>query len=69
MEERAGCLTLFVMQMSCDCYCSVALPHSAVGWSVVCYCGISCSYSLAFSDAIPDLCNLTYFHRNMFTTI
>ena len=25
--------------MSCDCYCSVALPQSATGWSVVCYCG------------------------------
>ena len=34
--ERAGCFTLFVFLMSCDCYCSVALPHGAVGWSVVC---------------------------------
>ena len=30
------------------CYCSVALPCGAVGWSAVCGCGISLSYSLAF---------------------
>ena len=35
--------------MSCDCYHSVALPHGAVGWSAVCDCGMSRSYSLAFS--------------------
>ena len=34
--------------MSCFCYCSVALPHGAMGWSAVCDCGISLSYSLAF---------------------
>ena len=27
--------------MSFDCLCSVALPHSAVGWSAVRECGIS----------------------------
>ena len=30
------------------CICSVALPHSAVGWSAVCNCGISWSYSLTY---------------------
>ena len=25
--------------MSCDCWCSVALPQVAVGWSAVCNCG------------------------------
>ena len=34
--------------MSCDRHCSVALPHGAMGWSTVCYCSISWSYSLAF---------------------
>ena len=34
--------------MSCDCYCSVALPHGAVSWSAVCDCDISQSNSLAF---------------------
>ena len=28
--------------------CSMTLPHGAVGWSAVCQCGISRSYSLAF---------------------
>ena len=31
--------------MSCDCYCSVALPHSVLYWSVVCDYGVS--YCLA----------------------
>ena len=33
--------------ISCDSQCSVALPRGAMGWSVVCDCGISLSYSLA----------------------
>ena len=28
----------------------MTLPHDAVGWSAVCECGISCSYSLTFKD-------------------
>ena len=30
-----------VSLMHRDCYCSVALPHGAVGWSALCDCGIS----------------------------
>ena len=30
-EERAGCFALNVFGMSCYCYCSVALPHCALG--------------------------------------
>ena len=48
-EERAVCFVLIVFLMSCDCYCSVALPHAAVGWSAVCDCGISWTYSLTVS--------------------
>ena len=48
MEERAGCFTLTVYLMSYDSQCSGALPRGAVGLSVVCICGISWSYSLAF---------------------
>ena len=40
-EERAGCFALVVFLMFSDCLFSVALPHSAVGWSAVCKCGIS----------------------------
>ena len=32
---------LIVFLMFCDCECSVALHHCAVGWSAVCDCGIS----------------------------
>ena len=39
--ERAGCLTLFVFLMPDDCYSSLADPHDAVDWSVVCECGNS----------------------------
>ena len=34
--------------MFCDCKCYVALPGGAMGWSTVCDCGISRSYSLPF---------------------
>ena len=40
-EERAGCFTLVVFLVSCDCYWSVALPQGAIGWSEVCDCGIT----------------------------
>ena len=47
-EERAACLGFIVFRMSCCCKCSVTLPYSAVGCSVVCNCDISRSYSLTF---------------------
>ena len=40
-EERAGCFAFVVFLMSSYCKCSLALPHSSVGWSAVCDCGIS----------------------------
>ena len=39
-RERAGCFALNVFLVACDCYCSAALSHYALGWSAVCYCGI-----------------------------
>ena len=47
-EKRTGCFTLDVFLLSCGCYCSVPLPHGAMGWSVVCDNDISCSYSHTF---------------------
>ena len=44
MRERAGCFTLIGFQISWACYCSVAFPHGAVGWSAVrliLFCGFS----------------------------
>ena len=40
-KDRACCSTLAVFLMYCNSQCSVALPHGAMGWSVVCDCGIS----------------------------
>ena len=38
----ASSLLYFVCLLCVLCfYCSVALPHDAVGWSAVCDCGIS----------------------------
>ena len=48
LEKKTGCFTLIVYLVFCDCYCSVALSYGVVGWSAVCDCGISLSYSLAF---------------------
>ena len=37
-EDRADCFPLTVFLMSYDSQCSVAIPHDAVGWSVLCDC-------------------------------
>ena len=49
-DERAAAVsfTLIVFLITCDCYCSIAFPHGAVGWSAVHDCGISWSDSLIF---------------------
>ena len=41
-------LNATVSLVSWDSQCSLALPLGAVGWSTVCDCGISWSYSLSF---------------------
>ena len=33
--KRAGCLSLFVFLVSCNCYSFVALPHGEVGCSCI----------------------------------
>ena len=38
--------------MNCVYWCSVALPHCALGWSAMCNCGISWSYLPIFFTAI-----------------
>ena len=40
-RERVCCFAFNVFLMPCDSQRSVALPRGAVGWSVVCDCGIS----------------------------
>ena len=52
VEKRAGYFTLIVFLVSCDCWCSVALPHVGMGLSVVCDCCISCSCPLIVSNGL-----------------
>ena len=59
MEERAYCFTLTVFLMSCDSQCCVALPRSAMGWSVVCDCDIPSSNSLALFNYVLTYHSLT----------
>ena len=47
-EEIAASFTLIVFLITRDCYCSIAFPQGAVGWSAVHDCGISWSDSLIF---------------------
>ena len=47
-EEIVGCFAYIVFWMSFYCKSHVALPHGAVGWSAVCDCGTSRSFSLTF---------------------
>ena len=41
MGKVADCFTLIVFLIKCDCWCSVAIPHGAVGRSAVCDYGTS----------------------------
>ena len=40
-SARAGCFTLIVFMVSCECKCSVTFLHGAVSWTAVCDCSIS----------------------------
>ena len=40
-EEKAGCFAFIILQLSCYCKCSMALPYAVMGWSAVYDCGIS----------------------------
>ena len=41
-------LNVFLISFEMVCYCSVTQPRDAVGFSAVCDCGISWSYTLMF---------------------
>ena len=47
-KSGPSCFAFIIFWMSCCCKVPVALPHSVVGWSAVCVCGISFSNSLTF---------------------
>ena len=51
-----------VYLQSCDCKCSVSLPHGVVGWSAVCDCGIfwtlrfkNCAQHRRLPDVMPHI--------------
>ena len=50
-----ACFTLIFLLMFGDCQWSLPLPHGAVGWSAVCDCGNSRSYSFTFLSRHPDI--------------
>ena len=52
----------FFLRMSWYCIYSVALPYGAVGWSAVCYYGISWSYLLTFLFSCRLLKTHTHIH-------
>ena len=58
VEERAGCFTLIVFLLSCSSTCKYlcVFPRSAVGWSMVCDCGIS-SVSWPYTHCLAFLCH------------
>ena len=49
-----------VLQMYCYFKCFVALLHGALGWSTVCDCGISLSYSFFVDTSWIGLCLFVY---------
>ena len=59
-EKRAGCSTFLVFLLSCSCYLPVLLTQSAFGWSPVCDCSISWSYSLSTWDVRNELLIVLY---------
>ena len=55
MEERTGCFTYIVFLVLLGYYRSLPLHQGAMGWSAVCDCGISWSYSLTYLVPVLDL--------------
>ena len=51
-KRELVCFTLKGLLLLCGCLSSVFLPRDTVGWSEVCYCEISCAYSL--NDRLID---------------
>ena len=59
-EERAARFTFIVFLITSDCYCSIAFPHGALGWSVVHDCGYIWSETLII---LVLSCNVLYIFK------
>ena len=64
-KETADCITLIESWLSP--YCSVSLPRGAMGWPVVCDCGISWSNSLTFCVVNSEMYTIKRYHVPMQT--
>ena len=49
---QSNCLLYFVFLLLYGCLCSLSLPRGAVGYPVVCDCGISSAYSIVFYSVL-----------------
>ena len=63
--KNVCCFAFIVFSMSCYCKCPVALPHGTVGWSAVCECRISWSYSITFCYVEPMSNWISLFEHDM----
>ena len=55
--------------MSCDCKCSVLLPHDAMGLSAVVIVFFSCLYSLTFAYLVSSFCNECFIHSTILNKV
>ena len=63
-EDRADFLTLIlVVLLLSSCWCSVSTPHGSLGWSAVCDCHISLSYSLTLHSRSVEVTAESVYHK------
>ena len=74
-SEKADCFTLIASWISCDCYCYVALPPDALGWSAVCdvafFLVVLCSLTFILETATENMTEIVNKHTGIlyfFTT-
>ena len=77
--EKRELVALLLLCSECPfrCYCHLSLPQGAVGWSVVCACGISSLYffnlfNFIFSfaeDRFPDWYKLLFYFYFLLHTV
>ena len=64
-EENDSCFALIVFLVSCDCKCSVPLPHDAVGRSTVVIVFFPVYTHLLFAYLVSSYCNECFIHSTI----
>ena len=64
-EENDSCFALIVFLVSCDCKCSVPLPHDAVGRSAVLIVVFPVYTHLLFAYLMSSYCNECFIHSTI----